>query len=241
MFDANAEVERITGFIKEFFAKRPGFKGAVIGMSGGKDSLVCAALCKRALHKNKVYGVLMPNGNQPDVDDAYAAVKFLEIDSMTINLLTPYKTLLRAGETRDYRFPPDVCRNVLPRMRMTMLYAIAQHRRSLVCCTSNLSETTIGYTTKWGDNVGDFAPIAHLTKTEVVAVGIALGLPHELVIKTPADGMSGLTDEQNFKFSYTELDDYIRNNREAVPSEVVELIEARIAANSHKRPPIPSL
>jgi len=124
---------------------------------------------------------------------------------------------------------------------MTTLYAIAQERRLLVCCTGNLSEKVIGYTTKWGDNVGDFAPIQHLTKTEVIEVGAALGLPLDLVMKTPADGLSGVPDEENFGFSYAELDDYIRNTLQNVSPETAAKIEARIADNRHKRLPIPTV
>lgn len=238
MFDAREEVERIVSFIKEFFAKRPGFKGAVLGISGGKDSLVCAALCARALGVGRVLGVLMPNGEQPDIKDSLDTVKHLGIESLIINIDGVYKEMI---STLGSDMKPITKQNVAPRLRMTALYALAQERQLLVCTTANLSEITIGYTTKWGDSAGDFAPIAHLTKSEVVEVGIALGLPPGLVHKNPADGLSGFSDEENFGFTYDELDNYIRNRLDSVMAKTVTKIESRIAANKHKRLPIPTL
>jgi len=238
MFDARAESEKIIDFIRGIFAERPTFRGAVIGISGGKDSLVCAALCVRALGAGRVFGVLMPNGEQIDIHDALVTVQHLGIDSETVNIGEAYAAVVNA-------IPDDLSQvalqNIPPRLRMTSLYAIAQERRLLVCGTSNLSEITIGYTTKWGDGVGDFAPIAHLTKTEVVEIGVALGLPLDLVLKVPADGLTGMTDEENMGFSYLELDDYISGSLENIPIEVVAKIEKRIAANMHKRLPIPTV
>jgi len=238
MFNAKLESEKIIDFIREIFAERATFKGAVLGMSGGKDSLVCAALCIRALGTGRVFGVLMPNGQQSDILDALVTVKYLGIESIVINIGEVFGEMVKA-------IPDDLTtttlQNIPPRLRMATLYAIAQERRLLVCCTTNLSEKTIGFTTKWGDNVGDFSPIAHLTKSEVVEVGVALGLPLDLVNKTPADGLTGMTDEESIGFSYLELDDYIRNALENVPAEVAEKIEQRIASNRHKQLPIPTV
>jgi len=238
MFNAKLETEKIIDFIREIFAERPMFKGAVLGISGGKDSLVCAALCIRALGAGRVFGVLMPNGQQSDIHDALVTVQHLGIESVTVNIGEAFAAVVNA-------IPDDLSQisvqNIPPRIRMATLYAIAQERRLLVCGTSNLSEITIGYTTKWGDSVSDFAPIAHLTKTEVVEVGVYLGLPLDLVNKIPADGLTGMTDEESIGFSYLELDDYIRNALENVPAEVAEKIERRIEANLHKRLPIPTV
>jgi len=236
MFNAKEEVERIVGFIKEFFTERPGFKGAVLGISGGKDSLVCAALCVKALGANRVLGVLMPNGEQHDINDSWDTIKYLGIQSFVANVGGMYREAVTAV---GGHLMPITMQNILPRLRMTALYALAQERQFLVCTTANLSEITIGYTTKWGDSAGDFAPIAHLTKTEVVEVGVALGLPLELVNKIPADGLSGMTDEDSFGFTYVELDDYIRNALDSVPLWAAARIESRIAVNRHKRLPIP--
>jgi NAD+ synthase len=180
----------------------------------------------------------MPNGQQADILDALVTVKYLGIESIVVNIGEAYNELVKAIPDT---LSPTTFQNIPPRLRMATLYAVAQERRLLVCCTSNLSEKTIGYTTKWGDNVGDFSPIAHLTKSEVVEVGVALGLPLDLVNKIPADGLTGMTDEESIGFSYLELDDYIRNALENVPAEVAEKIEQRIAANRHKRLPIPTV
>jgi NAD+ synthase len=238
MFNAKLEAEKIVDFIREIFAERPTFLGAVIGISGGKDSLICAELCVRALGTGRVFGVLMPNGEQSDIHDALVTVKHLGIESTTVNIGEAYAAMVNAipGDLM-----PTTLQNIPPRLRMTTLYAIAQHKRLLVCGTTNLSEITIGYTTKWGDSVGDFAPLAHLTKSEVVEIGVSLGLPLDLVHKAPADGLSGMTDEESFGFSYLELDEYIRNALESVSPEQAVKIEKRIAANMHKRLPIPTV
>ena len=238
MFNAKEEIERITNFIKEFFAKRAMFEGVVLGMSGGKDSLICAALCARALGAYRVHGILMPNGEQNDIQDAVDSVKLLGIQSQVVNIGAAYKEMVGAIGTS---LQPVTLQNIAPRLRMTVLYALAQERRCLVCATSNLSEITIGYTTKWGDAAGDFAPIAHLTKSEVVDVGVALGLPVDLVCKAPADGLSGMTDEECFGFTYAQLDDYIRNGSSSIAADVASKIESRITANSHKRLQIPTV
>jgi len=238
MFDAKDEAERIVKFIRDIFTERAAFRGTVLGISGGKDSLVCAALCARALGANRVLGVLMPNGEQHDISDSWETVKTLGIQSFVVNIGGAHKELVSAIGS-DLK--PIVMQNITPRLRMATLYALAQERGLLVCTTANLSEITIGHTTKWGDAAGDFAPIAHLTKTEVVEVGVALGLPIDLVHKVPADGLSGMTDEEGFGFTYVELDDYIRNALDSVPAVTATKIENRIAANRHKRLPIPTV
>jgi len=241
MFDAKKESEKIVDFIKTVFKERPTFKGVILGMSGGKDSLICAALCIRALGANKVFGVLMPNGEQSDIQDAFETIKHLGIESTVANIGKAYDAMVETIKATTGDLSRTTLINIPSRLRMATLYAIAQERQLLVCCTSNLSEATIGYTTKWGDNIGDFAPILHLTKTEVVEVGLSLGLPPDLVKKEPADGLSGLTDEQSFGFSYIELDNYIRGTPQNIPANALKKIERRISANMHKRLPIPSL
>lgn len=236
MFNAKSEIKRIISFIKQIFVERPGFKGVVLGMSGGKDSFVCAALCVRALGPDRVLGVLMPNGEQYDINDSRESVKHLGIQSLVVNVGGAFTEMVSAVGN-DLK--PITMQNIAPRLRMTTLYALAQEKQFLVCTTANLSEITIGYTTKWGDSAGDFAPIAHLTKNEVVEVGITLGLPFDLVHKVPADGISGKTDEESFGFTYNELDNYIRNAGNLISADAVSKIEKRIAANKHKRLPIP--
>lgn len=228
MIDIKNEIEKIIRFIKE----RPAQNGVVIGISGGKDSAVVAALCVKALGADKVLGLLLPNGDQSDISDSYKVCNFLGIKYKEINIKSAVEAVQRTVvNPLPYTVPP--------RIRMTFLYAVAAERGMLVTCNSNLSESTIGYSTKWGDNVGDFAPIAHLTKTEVVAVGEFLGLPSEIIYKEPADGLTGKTDEQNFGFTYNQLDAYIRGGE--IEQSAREKIECRIATNRHKSLPIPKV
>jgi len=229
-FNALSEINRITRFIKKFFSDRPQINGAIIGISGGKDSTVAAALCVKALGPDFVHGLLLPAGAQADIHDSYKVCELLEIKYAEINIKKAVDELESAVLQVTNSNPPPYA--VPPRIRMTCLYAAAAVKGLLVTCTSNLSELTVGYATKWGDNVGDFAPIAHLTKSEVVKVGLALGLPEALINKTPTDGLTGKNDEQNFGFTYEELDKYIKGGK--VSAEVKAKIEKRIGQNKHK-------
>lgn len=181
---------------------------AVIGISGGKDSTVVAALCARAIGPENVTGIMLPCGEQPDIEDSRRIIKYLGIKSHTINIGKAVQEMLEWGKDT-----PAVRWNVPPRVRMIALYMTAAslpHGR--VINTSNASEAYVGWTTKWGDNVGDIYPILKFTKSEVVQLGHLLGLPADLVEKKPADGLSGKSDEDNLGFTYDELDAYIRDN-----------------------------
>ena len=195
---------------------------AVIGISGGKDSSVVAALCVEALGKDRVIGVLMPNGKQSDIEDSIDLVEHLGIPFTQVNIFDGYNGIIKNFDNM-YIQQPDGSRrgsfiniseqtkiNLPPRIRMATLYAISQSVNGRVACTDNLSESYIGYSTRWGDNVGDFSPLVSLTSEEVVAIGDALGLPYDLVHKTPSDGLCGKTDEDNFGFTYEVLNKYIR-------------------------------
>lgn len=212
----------IVKWIKEsWFGSNPTMP-VIVGISGGKDSTVCAALLAEALGANRVIGVMMPNGVQKDIDDSRKVIKLLKIKSMTVDISGAYKALSDAidvnfGEedgvsletnTQD---TPLYTTNTPARLRMATLYGIAAVFGGVVCNTCNLSEDWIGYSTKWGDAVGDFSLLNRLTKTEVVALGDAMGLPKELIHKVPSDGMCGKSDEDNLGFSYDELDAYIRS------------------------------
>lgn len=196
-------------------------KKLVIGISGGCDSTVCAALLVRTLGKDKVIGVSMPNNIQTDIPDVYRVFNTLGIKKYTCNIapiMSSIHDVLLEGlqdidntnklisESKLYTT------NTPARARMITLYSIAAICNGLVCNTCNLSEDYIGYSTKWGDAVGDFSPLNKLTKTEVRNLGMALGLPHDLVFKVPSDGMCGLSDEDNLGFTYNALDKYIRYN-----------------------------
>ena len=233
--------EQIAMFIKNY-VNGCNAKGALIGMSGGKDSFVSAALCVQALSKNKVLGVIMPDGDMKDLEIAKQECEYLGIDYRVINIAKITENITKNTKNAlNIKKLNDIASiNIAPRVRMTTLYALAAELGFLVVNTSNLSETMIGYTTKWGDNVGDIAPLASLTKTEVCELGLAMGLPEQFVNKPPDDGLTGKTDEEKIGFSYDELDTYIRTGKIAKNQEKI----LKMHRNSlHKRnlPPKPNL
>lgn len=212
-FNAIEHKDRIVQWIRDWFEENGKDCKAVIGISGGKDSTVAAALCVEALGKDRVVGVLMPNGEQKDIKYSYDICNYLDIDRYVVNIESIVSALgLEVAATAGRAFQPSeqAIINLPPRIRMTVLYFVSQSIGGRVVCTDNLSESYIGYSTRWGDNIGDFAPLANYTASEVVAIGDALGLPHFLTHKTPSDGLCGQTDEDRFGFTYEELDTYIR-------------------------------
>lgn len=212
MFDAKKVKGQIVEWIRDWFEHNGPGCNAVIGISGGKDSSVVAALCVEALSKDKVIGVMMPQGHQKDIDDSYAVVNHLGIKHKVINIEpTVDFMLLQLYSCDDMTISEQTKINLPPRIRMATLYAVSQSVNGRVANTCNLSEDYIGYSTRWGDSVGDFAPLTNLTSEEVVAIGDACGLPFELTHKTPSDGLCGKTDEDNFGFTYEVLNKYIRD------------------------------
>lgn len=216
-FDAVKVKNDIVEWIRNWFEENGPGCNAVIGISGGKDSSVVAALCVEALGKERVVGVMMPDGYQSDINDAVAVINHLGIYSCRSdirNVRDAFLDLIIYSTGSIYRenigFSRQTEINLRPRIRMTLLYAISQSINGRVACTDNFSESYIGYSTRWGDNVGDFCPLANLTSEEVVAIGDALGLPYELTHKTPSDGLCGKTDEDRFGFTYEVLNKYIR-------------------------------
>ncbi len=207
MFDAVKVKNECVNWIKQFFAENGPNCNAVVGISGGKDSSVVAALCAEALGKDRVIGVLMPNGDQADIDMSYKLVEHLGIKHYVVNINTAVSGLRDALPLT----PTDQClTNIPPRIRMATLYAVSQCCNGRVANTCNLSEDWVGYSTRYGDAAGDFSPLSRLTVQEVKAVGESLGLPKDLVEKVPIDGLCGKTDEENLGFTYAELDRYIR-------------------------------
>ncbi len=207
MFQAEKVKNECVAWIRDFFAKNGPDCNAVVGISGGKDSSVTAALCVEALGKERVIGVLMPCGEQHDIDMAKLLVAHLGIQSFEVNIQAAVEGLKNAMP-----FPLSVqsTTNLPPRIRMAALYAVAQSHNGRVANTCNLSEDWVGYATRYGDGAGDFSPLCHLTVQEVKQIGRVLGLPAELVDKVPIDGLCGKTDEDNLGFTYAELDRYIR-------------------------------
>ena len=207
-------------WIRDFFEKNGKGCNAVVGISGGKDSSVVAALCVEALGKDRVIGVLMPCGEQADIDMAKKLVEHLQIRNFevnigeTVNAVTAAINSAFADEATEngqvIQFSTQSKTNLPPRIRMSVLYAVSQSVNGRVANTCNLSEDYVGYSTRYGDSVGDFSPLSHLTVTEVKQIGRLLNLPPELVDKVPSDGLCGKTDEDNLGFTYAMLDRYIR-------------------------------
>ena len=209
MFDARKVTNQCVIWIRKFFEENGKDCNAVVGISGGKDSSIVAALCVEALGKDRVIGVLMPCGEQHDIDMAYMLVEHLGIKHYVVNIENAVKGVVNSLP-QDLEVSAQTITNIPPRVRMTTLYAVSQSCNGRVANTCNLSEDWVGYSTRYGDSVGDFSPVSHLTVTEVKEIGRLLGLPNELVDKTPIDGLCGKTDEENLGFTYAVLDKYIR-------------------------------
>ena len=208
-FNVSRVKEACVAWIRDFFEKNGSDCNAIIGISGGKDSSVVAALCVEALGKDRVVGVLMPCGEQSDIDMAKCLVEHLGIRSVEVNIKSTVDALFAEIE-KVTELTSQTRINLPPRVRMTTLYAIGQSMNGRVANTCNLSEDWVGYSTRYGDAAGDFSPLANLTVTEVKQIGMELGLPDKLVEKAPSDGLCGKTDEDNLGFTYAMLDRYIR-------------------------------
>ena len=208
MFNAEQITKDCVKWIQDFFEENGKGANAIVGISGGKDSSVVAALCVEALGKDRVIGVLMPCGKQHDIDMAQLLVNHLGIKNYEINIKDAVDGLKSA---LPFEISEQTTINIPPRVRMTTLYAVAQSHNGRVANTCNLSEDWVGYATRYGDGAGDFSPLSQLTVTEVKEIGRVLGLPDVLVDKTPIDGLCGKTDEENLGFTYATLDRYIRD------------------------------
>ena len=206
MFDAEKAKSECVEWIKDFFVKNGPDCKAVVGISGGKDSSIVAALLVEALGKERVVGVLMPCGEQADIDAAYLLVNHLGIEHYVINVGPAVQAV---KDSIPFERSAQTDTNIPPRVRMTTLYAVSQSINGRVANTCNRSEDYVGYSTRYGDSVGDFSPLSNLTVREAKAVGRLLGLPDVLIDKVPIDGLCGKTDEDNLGFSYDELDAYI--------------------------------
>jgi len=241
---------QIVTWIKDWFKTNGDGCHAVIGISGGKDSSVVAALCVEALGKDRVLGVLMPNRRQDDIDCSYKLVEHLGIQHLLVDIGNAYEALTNSIDkamidvnysnavqnnpsAKPYDFNSVYWNNTPARLRMTTLYGIAACVNGRVANTCNLSENFISYSTKFGDAAGDFSPLSDLTVTEVKALGYQLGLPKDLIEKVPADGMCGQTDEDRLGFTYAVLDKYIRTG-EIEDLEVKVRIDNMHVAGLHK-------
>ena len=238
-FNAKQVKDQAVRWIRDWFEENGKGCNAVIGISGGKDSSVVAALCVEALGKDRVIGVTMPNGVQPDIDDSILLINHLGIKRYNVNIGSAFQALMAEVESSLGHEASEQTRiNMGPRLRMTTLYAVSQSNNGRVANTCNLSEDWVGYSTRYGDSAGDFAPLGGLTVQEVIAVGLELGLPVQLVKKAPSDGLCGKTDEDNLGFTYAVLDRYIRTGVCDDPT-TKELIDKKHRLNLFKLKPIP--
>jgi NAD+ synthase len=217
-------------WIRRWFDENGPGCSAVLGISGGKDSSVAAALCVKALGAERVIGVLMPQGEQFDIEYSHELCELLGIRKIEVNIGKTVEALKAA-----FPFEPSVqtVTNIPPRIRMAVLYAVSQSNNGRVANTCNFSEDWVGYATRYGDGAGDFGSISHFTVQEVKAIGRYLGLPEKFVEKPPLDGLCGRTDEDNLGFTYAMLDAYIREGIEP-PAEIKEKIDRLHRINQFK-------
>ena len=210
VFDVENATNKCIEWIQRWFEENGPDCNAVLGISGGKDSSVVAALCVKALGRDRVIGVMMPCGEQSDIDVSIDLCETLGIKNYTVNIKDCVDGLCRAiGDSFE---PTAQTKFNLPaRIRMTAVYAVAQSHNGRVANTCNFSEDWVGYSTRYGDSVGDFSPLSCFTVTEVKAIGRYIGLPERFIEKPPQDGLCGKTDEENLGFSYDTLDKYIRD------------------------------
>ena len=240
-FDAEKTRDNLVAWIRNWFDKNGKDKRAVLGISGGADSTIVAGLCVRALGKERVLGVLMPNGDQKDIRDSYRVCEALDIDHIVVNIGATYNTIADDIETAlnmkniATNLSEQTIINIAPRLRMTTLYGVSQTVGGRVVNTSNASECFVGYGTLYGDLAGSLYPIKNLTKSEVIEIGKTMNeIPIDLVVKSPSDGLTGFSDEEKFGFTYDELDEYIRFGKEG---EHAKLIKERHEANLFKLKP----
>lgn len=238
MWDVKVVKEQLIQWIKDFFEENGKGCNAVVGISGGKDSSVVAALMVAALGKDRVIGVLMPCGEQSDIEYAKMLVNHLDIKNYVINIKDAVDGVLNEMKKSGITPENQTIINLSPRIRMSTLYAVSQSNNGRVVNTCNLSEDWVGYSTRYGDAAGDFSPLANLTVTEVKELGEELGLPKELVHKAPSDGLCGKTDEDNLGFTYEALDKYIRTG--VCEGETKEKIDSLHKKNLFKLQLMPS-
>lgn len=223
-FDVAKETENCIKWIKDWFSNKGDKSKALIGISGGVDSSTTAALCVKALGKDRVIGIKLPCGKQTDIDYSNELIESLGIENYEINIGESYEALTRQMKVISSKSVPDTYSTNTPaRIRMAAIYGVSailgNDFPALPANTCNLSETSQGYDTIFGDSAGSFAPIAKFTKTEVRKIAKHLGLSEKLYNKVPIDGMSVnddgsyKSDEDKLGFTYEELDSYLREGK----------------------------
>ena len=238
VFNAIEVKNKCVEWIRDFFEESGKGCNAIVGISGGKDSSIVAALCVEALGKDRVMGVLMPNGEQSDISYSYFLCGNLGIKFVTVPIEDAVNGVLNAmKENMDISDQSLI--NLPARIRMSTLYAVSQSMNGRVANTCNLSEDWVGYSTRYGDAAGDFSPLSNLTVTEIKQIGRVLGLPDDLIDKVPSDGLCGKTDEDTLGFTYDALDRYIRTG-EIEDGEVKKRIDTMHEKNLFKLQLMPS-
>ena len=237
-FNAEKTAQEAIRWIQAWFEQNGKDCNAIVGISGGKDSSIVAALCAKALGKDRVIGVLMPNGEQSDIDCSKQLVEHLGIPFYICNIKNAVDGVLQALTESGLEISRQTQINLPPRIRMSTLYALSQSKNGRVANTCNLSEDWVGYSTRYGDAAGDFSPLGKLTVQEVKEIGKYLGLPLNLVEKVPSDGLSNKTDEDNLGFTYAALDKYIRTGV-CEDAETKAKIDRLHTLNEFKLKPIP--
>jgi NAD+ synthase len=226
----NTKIEKykvyLVSWLRDWFETNGKDCNAIVGISGGKDSTVVAALCVEALGKDRVIGVLMPNGEQNDITDSYAVCRHLGIKYIEVNMQMAYSNIIMQMQSQGIKASEQTKINLGPRLRMSTLYAVSQSVNGRVIGTSNLDEYLLGFCTRWGDSVADVEPIINMHVSEVIELGLALGLPEYLVKKTPSDGLTGSSDEEKFGFTYKEFEEfYNKTYGNLYPPHLYELNE----------------
>ena len=240
------KTEKLISWIKEWFEQNGPNCNAVLGISGGKDSTICAKLCVEALGANRVIGILMPNREQRDIDYSYKVCEILGIKYFVHNIGDTVESVLHNMIENNLIISEQTTINLPARIRMSTLYAYSQSLNGRVVNTCNLSEEMVGYSTRWGDSVGDFSPLGNLTVMEVLEIGDYLGLPQELVHKTPIDGLnikedgSYVTDEDNLGVTYAEIDSYLGVNPTMIDNITWAKVDDLVHKSVFKRKPIPT-
>lgn len=241
-FNVEKETKNVIEFIRDYY-KKNNLGGAIIGISGGKDSAVVAALFTKALGKENVIGVTMPcHSNKNDKTDARLISDYYGFEMINFDITGVFDSfkeeLNNLGNFKDDEIKnSDI--NLKPRLRMSTLYYLAalysaiKGKTYLVAGTSNKCELYVGYFTKGGDSVHDISPIADFTVDEVIKIGEYLKVPEKVLYKAPNDGLSNQTDEDKLGVKYKEIASYI-DDENSVDEKTKEKIKRLHNASKHK-------